>query len=755
MKAKEKDKIKHSLTLKWLTSYLLVFVVPLIFYLFFSISSSVQVYKSVSYANSTALQSLRYQLDSGLSQSDSFAEAVLLDTTFNSLSSSTSVSELDSMYLLSTVLELRHLVNNYNQIEEAFLFFPSNGSYVSTERWGTSRDFYLRNELSLSLSESDTEALLRDADGRLTIRDVSIADYKGKRIQRILITRPLSYVRSMYGNPLFVGVLLDVSSILPSNAAFNNFFIISNADGNLIMDYSAADTGRLGAKDVAGLSDGESRLISGVMATAGDSSVFNVKFVSLMSQGEFFADVYKILLVAVAYFILSIVLGSSLMRRQIKKEWSSFSEAISQSGASVDETIENAYSPFVSSVSELKKETESMGLVIKEQTESLKENMLSKLVERGNVPVSEKALGESGIHFISDHFLIFLAQLKEGWEAESSYALAEENFSSSEVKILRFPSSYGLSFIVNLSSVLVVEGFYQKLALLAKKAVADERYGIEYAAASDLVEGVKSLGSAYLDAINVMEYLADVHSREFLFYRDVEGMTSQLNFTYTTENEITLQQCILDGDSIRAEKLVDSIVSLNRGNGVSPRCLRYLLFSIASTVIRTVNMLKDRYEWTLPEVVFSPIVQGENYNASLSEINEILIKICDAVRLIKNQNSNASDESYVVYQKALREIHNSYSDQMLNVSELASRLGVSMVYLSKCFKKYHGENISDYIALYRVMMAKKMLADGAMISEVVESCGFGSTRTFLRVFKNLEHITPGQYKAIRKEDYNE
>ena len=33
------------------------------------------------------------------------------------------------------------------------------------------------------------------------------------------------------------------------------------------------------------------------------------------------------------------------------------------------------------------------------------------------------------------------------------------------------------------------------------------------------------------------------------------------------------------------------------------------------------------------------------------------------------------------------------------------------------------------------------------VSEVVEECGFGSLRTFLRVFKSVEGITPGQYKS--------
>ena len=57
-------------------------------------------------------------------------------------------------------------------------------------------------------------------------------------------------------------------------------------------------------------------------------------------------------------------------------------------------------------------------------------------------------------------------------------------------------------------------------------------------------------------------------------------------------------------------------------------------------------------------------------------------------------------------------------------------------------------NISDYITSYRVSVAKKYLAEGGLVNGAVEECGFGSLRTFLRVFKNCEGITPGQYKTM-------
>ena len=108
---------------------------------------------------------------------------------------------------------------------------------------------------------------------------------------------------------------------------------------------------------------------------------------------------------------------------------------------------------------------------------------------------------------------------------------------------------------------------------------------------------------------------------------------------------------------------------------------------------------------------------------------------------------DSSAETYLIYKKVLDYVVENYSDPMMNVSSVADHFGISIAYLSRIFKKYNGINISEYITGYRLERAKELLGEGKMVGEVVESCGFGSLRTFLRVFKTVEGITPGQYKS--------
>ncbi len=54
--------------------------------------------------------------------------------------------------------------------------------------------------------------------------------------------------------------------------------------------------------------------------------------------------------------------------------------------------------------------------------------------------------------------------------------------------------------------------------------------------------------------------------------------------------------------------------------------------------------------------------------------------------------------------------------------------------------------------MYRIEKAKEMLSENRTANEIVEACGFGSVRTFMRVFKNSEGVTPGKYRTLLTYD---
>ena len=146
------------------------------------------------------------------------------------------------------------------------------------------------------------------------------------------------------------------------------------------------------------------------------------------------------------------------------------------------------------------------------------------------------------------------------------------------------------------------------------------------------------------------------------------------------------------------------------------------------------------------------ILQTRNPETVRLTLEENVKKFCSSVVEARNAMGNIQDETYRIYQKAIALIGERYSDPMLNVSEVADSLGISLAYLSKIFKRYHRMNISDYISHIRVEVAKRLLEKGEQIQEIADKCGFGSLRTFMRVFRKLEGVTPGQYRSFKQEE---
>lgn len=85
--------------------------------------------------------------------------------------------------------------------------------------------------------------------------------------------------------------------------------------------------------------------------------------------------------------------------------------------------------------------------------------------------------------------------------------------------------------------------------------------------------------------------------------------------------------------------------------------------------------------------------------------------------------------------------------QPFDVSTLAKAVGYSSDYLSSLFKSSTGISIVRYTNQLRIKTAKTLLSNYVItIKEAAFSCGFSDEKYFMKVFKQIEGITPSQYK---------
>jgi YesN/AraC family two-component response regulator len=88
-----------------------------------------------------------------------------------------------------------------------------------------------------------------------------------------------------------------------------------------------------------------------------------------------------------------------------------------------------------------------------------------------------------------------------------------------------------------------------------------------------------------------------------------------------------------------------------------------------------------------------------------------------------------------------------YYDTNLTLEQCAATLHYNANYLSGVFRKETNYSFSEYLAMYRLNMAKKWLAETSMpIKDIAAKLQYNNPQNFIRSFRKSEGITPGQYR---------
>jgi YesN/AraC family two-component response regulator len=130
---------------------------------------------------------------------------------------------------------------------------------------------------------------------------------------------------------------------------------------------------------------------------------------------------------------------------------------------------------------------------------------------------------------------------------------------------------------------------------------------------------------------------------------------------------------------------------------------------------------------------------------SISELQEKMMFIIDKL------DKYIEEKKEINYNDLLQNIINfidiNISNVDLSVSMIADNFNISIVNLSKFFKKNTGIGMLDYINKLRIEKAKMIIkVEDLSIKEIGERVGYYNSAAFIRVFKKYEGITPGKHK---------
>lgn len=92
-------------------------------------------------------------------------------------------------------------------------------------------------------------------------------------------------------------------------------------------------------------------------------------------------------------------------------------------------------------------------------------------------------------------------------------------------------------------------------------------------------------------------------------------------------------------------------------------------------------------------------------------------------------------------------IEGQYGNPDLSLILLSDEFGMNGKYLSRLFKDEFGVNFGDYLVQVRIAHAKRLLSESSSpIQEIAAMVGYTTSIAFIRVFKKLVGMTPGDYR---------
>lgn len=196
-------------------------------------------------------------------------------------------------------------------------------------------------------------------------------------------------------------------------------------------------------------------------------------------------------------------------------------------------------------------------------------------------------------------------------------------------------------------------------------------------------------------------------------------------------------------------KLIDDIEARKAELKVSQTNIMYLsIFGIVVTISLIVffifyRKLRFSYKNILKESVKYVKLEKEN------------IQLKDALQNKTNKSSNSFEKniekSEELYYQIIElfERKKIFLEKDITINKLAEILGSNRTYISNVINSKGNMSFVKLLNQYRVREAKRMLIDDSnnmfTLDAIGKTCGFNSTSTFNRVFKNETGLTPSFY----------
>lgn len=254
-----------------------------------------------------------------------------------------------------------------------------------------------------------------------------------------------------------------------------------------------------------------------------------------------------------------------------------------------------------------------------------------------------------------------------------------------------------------------------------------------------IYEGYEKISRSYMEATKALGYQMIHGNNEVILYSEIDfGEVTKDGFTY--DNIYNLKKCIEHKDQQGINSSLCAIKEYILSSDIPIYVVKGIFYNIIYEILKAI-------EQSASLDIKEKLIELQN-SIDYADIDDFLASVLNiCIEYIEqNEHSNRS-----TLENMLSYINNHYLDIDFSTEAMADHFNISSANLCQMFKSLTKSTISEHLIQLRMAKAKELLINTQLpLKDIAEEVGYYHVSSFIRRFKKIEGITPGEYRKLNK-----
>lgn len=291
------------------------------------------------------------------------------------------------------------------------------------------------------------------------------------------------------------------------------------------------------------------------------------------------------------------------------------------------------------------------------------------------------------------------------------------------ILIYNFPQNTGLGTIL---AKELYQDIFQTLNLNITIGISEE------------YQPFSQIPQLYEEAVQAVNYSFFTGKEPITFSVEAPSTISDTINPLPEIDYVCLERYILDCNDEQLIQFFYNIFEKIQTSNHTLNNIKIYLFDMFSRIRKMLFHLNISDYQIIENELSSIFMNAETLEELFNLLYAILLEIG------KNLHTVSDEEKIQMIQQY---IYDHLCDIDFNVNSISDYFHISMPTLSRFYKQKTGQNISVFISELKIDKAKEMLLKtDHSIDYIVENLAYSNTSSFIRKFKSIVGMTPGQYR---------